>query len=116
MDLAKEVTLDLPSGPHRFDLVALDRTVVIECKSYTWTKSGRRPSAKWTNAQMDCKRLAETTARRKILVFQDDTLDGKSLAGEFHRLNRALLSGIEVWRYANDAFEQVGSPLIAAVN
>ena len=31
---------------HEFDLVSEDRTIVGECKSYKWTKTGYYPSAK----------------------------------------------------------------------
>lgn len=109
LPLAEEVTIELASGPHRFDLVSLDRTVVIECKSYTWTKSGKRPSAKWTQAQMACKHLAECTVDRKILAFQDDLLEGKSLAKEFVRLNQRILKDIEVWRYVTGRFEKLSA-------
>lgn len=105
--LGEEVSVDLPSGTHRFDLVSLDKSVVIECKSYTWLKSGKRPSAKWTQAQMACRYLAEVPAKQKVLVFQDDVVGGKSLAHEFVRLNRGLLNNIEVWRCWVGSFERV---------
>lgn len=106
-NLAEEVTLDLPSGSHRFDLASLDKSILIECKSYTWTKSGKRPSAKWEAAQRTCGLLAEAKAARKILAFQDDLLGDKSLAREFARLNPSKLFDIEVWRYWKGAFERV---------
>ena len=110
--LAEEVTIELKSGAHRFDLAALDRSAFIECKSYTWLKSGKRPSAKWAQAQMACRQLMEVSAKRKILAFQDDTVGGKSLAHEFVRLNKLLIIGIEVWRYWEGRFEMVwgGTP------
>jgi hypothetical protein len=107
LSLGEEVNVDLPSGTHRFDLVSLDKSVAIECKSYTWLKSGKRPSAKWTQAQMACRYLAEVPAKQKVLVFQDDVVGGKSLAHEFVRLNRGLLNNIEVWRCWAGSFERV---------
>jgi hypothetical protein len=105
--IVEEVPIELPSGPHRFDLASLDKSVVIECKSYTWLKSGKRPSAKWEAAQRTCGLLSETTATRKILVFQDDMAKGKSLAQEFVRLNQSLVRGIQVWRYWRGEFQRV---------
>src|SRR3989442_603185 len=37
-----------PPKPHRFDLASRSRGVVCECKSFTWTASGKVPSAKIT--------------------------------------------------------------------
>lgn len=107
--LAEEVTVELQSGTHRFDLVSLDQSVFIECKSYTWLKSGKRPSAKWMHAQMACRYLAEVSARRRVLSFQDDIAGEKSFAKEFVRLNQSLLRNIEVWRYWKGSFERVGT-------
>lgn len=105
--LAEEVAIELPSGQHRFDLASLDRNMVIECKSYTWTKSGKRPSAKWEAAQRACTLLAETKAERRILVFQDHVMNGKSLAQEFVRLNPRLIADIDIWRHINGSFERL---------
>jgi hypothetical protein len=107
LEIAEEVELELPSGRWRADLVSLDRSMVIECKSYTWTKGGNVPAAKLEHARMACARLAQTTARRKALVFQDDQVKGNSLATHFVRLNRALLGGIETWGYWNNMFERL---------
>lgn len=109
--LAEEVSIELPGGTHRFDLVSLDRTVVVECKSYTWTKSGKRPSAKWEAAQRACVLLTQAKTLRRILVFQDDVIDGKSLAKAFVRLNSRLIADIEVWRYIEGSFERVNRQL-----
>ena len=35
-----------PPKAHRFDVVSEDKTVVAECKCYTWTETGNMPSAK----------------------------------------------------------------------
>ena len=105
--IAEEITLNLDTGPHRFDLVSLDKNIVIECKSYTWTKSGNRPAAKWEAAQRACTLLADVPAARRMLVFQDDVANRKSLAQDFARLNPGLTSNIEVWRYWNGSFERV---------
>lgn len=35
-----------PPKEHKFDLANGDRTIVAECKCYTWTDSGNVPSAK----------------------------------------------------------------------
>ena len=44
----QEVAIPIGSPPknHQFDLVSTDRSVVAECKCYTWKDSGNVPSAK----------------------------------------------------------------------
>ena len=47
-ELEPEQKIDIgnPMKEHAFDLANQDRSVVIECKNYTWTKAGNVPSAK----------------------------------------------------------------------
>ena len=47
-ELEPEQKIDIgnPMIEHAFDLANQDRSVVIECKNYTWTKAGNVPSAK----------------------------------------------------------------------
>ena len=40
------VAIGKPAKDHKFDLANGDRSVVAECKCYTWTDSGNVPSAK----------------------------------------------------------------------
>ena len=35
-----------PPKGHKFDLASEDKSIVVECKCYTWTDSGNVPSAK----------------------------------------------------------------------
>ena len=47
-ELEPEQKIDIgnPMKEHAFDLANQDRSVVIECKNYTWTKADNVPSAK----------------------------------------------------------------------
>ena len=47
-ELEPEQKIDIgnPMEEHAFDLASQDRSVVIECKNYTWTKADNVPSAK----------------------------------------------------------------------
>jgi hypothetical protein len=94
-------------GRHKFDIVSIDREIVIECKSHTWTKGGNYPSAKVADALVAAEHLKGHSAKRKLLVFQDDTLRGKSLAETFMRRNREKLHGIEIWVYADGIFRHL---------
>ena len=42
----QKINIGNPMKEHAFDLANQDRSVVIECKNYTWTKAGNVPSAK----------------------------------------------------------------------
>ncbi len=100
--LRVEVERVLADGQrHRFDLASPDGSILIECKSYTWTVSGNEPSAKLNHAKTDAQLLKSSSAIRKILVFQDDLRkkDDKSLAELFVRRNRGWLGDLEVWRF-----------------
>lgn len=71
LTLAEQVERSLPDGQvHRFDLGSEEGSVLIECKSYTWTKSGNEPAAKLNHAKTDALTLKASTAKRKILVFR----------------------------------------------
>lgn len=40
------ILIGRPPKEHKFDLANADRSIVAECKCYTWTDSGNVPSAK----------------------------------------------------------------------
>lgn len=41
-----KISIGEPKAEHAFDLANEDKSIVIECKNYTWTKAGNVPSAK----------------------------------------------------------------------
>ena len=47
-DFGLEVPISIGAPPkeHRFDCASKDKSIVVECKCYTWTDSGNIPSAK----------------------------------------------------------------------
>jgi len=101
---------DLQIGPskfHRFDLVSEDKSIVVECKSYTWTESGNFPSAKISTAIEALFYLSRIIASRKILVFQDNINQrGESLVEVFVRRYDGIMDDVEVWRYSmSDSIE-----------
>lgn len=98
---------DADGGRHKFDVVSIDREIVIECKSHTWTRGGNYPAAKATDALVTVEHLKRHSAKRKLLVFQDDRMQGKSLAETFVRRNKERLSGIEVWVYSDGTFTRL---------
>ena len=45
-ELETKIPIGDPSKNHKFDIVNLEKRIVIECKRYTWTETGNVPSAK----------------------------------------------------------------------
>lgn len=48
--LEKPIAIGDPSKDHKFDIVAADGAMAVECKCYTWTEGGNVPSAKMGTA------------------------------------------------------------------
>lgn len=44
--IEKKLPIGNPPKDHKFDIVAADDTIAIECKRYTWTETWNVPSAK----------------------------------------------------------------------
>jgi hypothetical protein len=108
----REIWVDVGSEriPHKVDLATEDLSILIECKSYTFTASGKEPSHKLEQAKADALLLALSSAKRKILIFDDDEHPRKgSLARLFERRNRSVLGRVEVWRHWQGTFEKVTS-------
>ena len=89
-----------PNKFHKFDLVSDDGTIVVECKSYSWTKSDNFPSAKISTAIESLFYLSRIKVDKKILVFQEDiNTQGESLVDVFVRRYDGVMDDVEVWAY-----------------
>lgn len=97
----KEKPLVVGEGKlHRFDLVSSDNSIVVECKSYTWTKDNNFPSAKISTVIETVFYLSRIIADKKIIIFQDDFNNkGESLVDVFIRRYDGLLDDVEIWSY-----------------
>jgi len=88
---------------HKFDLVDIDRKILIECKSYEWTKNGNIPSAKLaTLDQTILHFLAASKEYKKILVIKKSVHSSKkeTLCEYYVRVNSFLIpKGIEIWEF-----------------
>lgn len=88
-----------PPKAHRFDCVSNDRTIVVECKSYSWTETGNVPSAKLmglNEAVFYMSYLPPTV--RKIIAIRKASYPGKkeTLAQYYCRINGHLLRDVEI--------------------
>jgi hypothetical protein len=109
--LFPETRIVLSDGQvHKFDLASADRSILIECKSYTYTETGNEPPAKLAHAKTDALLLRSSTARRKIIVFDDDEHPKKgSLARLFARRAALWVHDVEVWRHWDGTFKRVST-------
>ena len=51
LSLQEDISVDIginDKRPHNFDLGNLNKNILVECKSHTWTEGGNVPSAKIT--------------------------------------------------------------------
>ena len=97
-----EVAIKIGSPPtaHKFDLVSSDGHIIIECKCYTWTKSGNVPSAKLATLDEAVLYLINAPKdARKIIAMKKDVnnKNGKTLASYYVEKKRYLLGDIEIW-------------------
>lgn len=95
------VLIGNPPKEHRFDLVAEDQSIIIECKSYTWTKSWNVPSAKLAaldEAILYMRCIVPSYRARKVIVMDRafNVKTGETLAEYFVRRKGHLLADIEV--------------------
>ena len=96
-----EQALDLGQGKmHKFDLVSADRSIIVECKSYTWTEGGNFPSGKIATLKEALFYFSLVKAERKILVMHHRPFPKKEpLVDVFFRQNRQLIGDVELWDY-----------------
>jgi hypothetical protein len=103
------VLIGNPPKEHRFDLVSEDHLIIIECKSYTWTKSWNVPSAKLAaldEAILYMRCIIPSCSARKIIImersFNKKTCE--TLAEYFVRRKGHLLADIEVMELDEGGF------------
>ncbi len=109
-----DIEIDLPIGTppklHPFDIVSRSRSVVCECKAYTWTASGNVPSAKITHLREALGYLNQLPGDViRILAVQRATHERhrESLGEYFVRLNTTVIGDVVVIEFDN-ATETLG--------
>lgn len=99
------IPIGTPKKEHKFDLANKDRTIVSECKCYTWTDSGNVPSAKLMGldeALFYFGFLPDNTI--KLLCMKQATYTGKheTLAEYYCRVHGHLLKDVHVMEISED--------------
>lgn len=104
-DQEVSIAIGSPPKPHKFDLANIDRSIVAECKCYTWTDSGNVPSAKLMGLDEAVFYFgflpSETT---KILCMKCATYKGKAetLAQYYVRVHGHLLRDVFVYEISDN--------------
>jgi len=90
---------------HGFDLVSEDGSIIVECKNYSWTKTGNVPSAKmaFINEAVLYLSHAPKGAKKVIILRKDNHPKRKeSLAEYYVRTYYHLLREISVMELDTD--------------
>ena len=109
-ELEASVPIGKPAKDHRFDLANKDRSIVAECKCYTWTDSGNVPRAKMMGldeAVFYFGFLPRTT--KKLLCMKKARYHGKAetLAEYYVRIHGHLLGDVFVYEISDDGTMRV---------
>ena len=84
---------------HKFDIVNPKQRIAIECKRYTWTKTGNVPSAKmgFTNeAAFYLSFLPDTFKKYIVMLRSYHAQRNESLAEYYYRTYHHLLGAIKI--------------------
>ena len=100
--LEKKIPIGNPPKDHKFDIVNTELEIVIECKRYTWTKTGNVPSAKmgFTNeAAFYLRLLPDNYVKYIVMLKANHSKRQESLAEYYYRINNHLLGKIKIAEY-----------------
>jgi len=89
---------------HRFDLGSQEPPILVECKSYTWTETGKPPSAKIhaLNEVMLLFSVAPPEFRKILFILRHMRKD-VSLGTYYIKTQGHLIGeGIEIWEFDLD--------------
>lgn len=107
MRFEQEVTIPIGRPPkgHKYDLANGDRTIVAECKCYSWTESGNIPSAKLMGLDEAVFYFGFLPAEtQKLLCMKRAVFHGKAetLAEYYVRVHGHLLGDVSVLEISDD--------------
>ena len=92
-ELEIKIPIGKPAQDHKFDIVNPEKSIVIECKRYTWTATGNVPSAKmgFTNeAAFYLSFLPDTYVKYIVMLRSHHEKRNESLAEYYFRTNMHL--------------------------
>ena len=105
-EIEKKIAIGSPPKLHCFDISDRDAQIVIECKCYTWTKTGNVPSAKmgFVNEAAFYLSFLDPEVEKFIVMLKDERKEKngrkqETLAEYYFRTNRHLLGKIKIYEY-----------------
>lgn len=100
---------------HRFDLGSSAPPVLVECKSYSWTETGRSPSAKLRslNEAMLHFMLAPPDYRKLLIMEKTQHIGRRESLGTYYVRTQGHLipSDVEVWELDPETMEGLLLPV-----
>lgn len=101
-EIEQKIAIGKPAKLHSFDIASLDKSIVVECKCYTWTETGNIPSAKMgfvNEAAFYLSFLPEDTDRRIVMLRAEHEKRNETLAQYYFRTNRHLLGKTKIFEF-----------------
>ena len=95
----KKKPIGNPPKDHKFDIVAEDGSIAIECKCYTWTETGNVPSAKMgfsNEAAFYLSFLPDSYEKYIVMLKATHEKRNETLAEYYYRMNKHLLGKTKV--------------------
>lgn len=98
-DHQAKIDIGNPAKSHDFDLASLDRKIVCECKYYSWTVTGKTPSAKLTTIDQAVWYFSFLDDCEKIILVRKSPHPkrGETLGAYYVRTKRHLLRDVHIW-------------------
>lgn len=114
-DLQKNIGIEIGCNEkdkklHKFDLGSIQQKVIVECKSHTWTASGKIPSAKMTtwDQALYYFRLAPVDLLKIFVVKKDlHPIRHESLCNYFLRTHSHLIPSNVEFRELDESREEL---------
>ena len=104
-ELERPILIGCPAKLHKFDIADKSESMVIECKSYTYTSTGNIPSAKLTTlneAIFYFSFLPTETKKILIMAYAIHPKRKETLAEYYIRIYGHLLGNVKVWEFNPD--------------
>ena len=100
--LEEKIAIGNPPKFHKFDIVDVNNSIVIECKCYTWTETGNVPSAKMgfcNEAAFYLSFLSNEYEKYIVLLYSWNERRNETLAEYYFRTNNHLLGKTKIAEY-----------------
>ena len=110
----QKLFIGTPGKEHAFDLASKDQSIVIECKNYTWTKTGRVPSAKIStiNEAVLYFSFLDENVQKILCLMKSEHLGRKETLAEYYgNTYKHLLRDIIIYEVSKDGIANRVRPI-----